>query len=391
MSRPIKVLPGSPTPLSRDSPVDQRIGISLAVQGFDGGVYFAIESFGIGECLMGQMMRLEIVPDNLDIVELGRVLGQPLDGQPVLARIERRQGNLADMDRPVVLDQHDGFCHPPGLGAVDAVELLQMRNEIAAALGPAGMHDEPAFCMIERAHHGHLLGLPRRRHAQIGAALGPRTRQIGVRQRLAFVAVEQHDIASLGLGLAQLEPQANALDLSGDLAPLQRVPWPPPPEVFFRSALESCDGPISTCSRFLISAMRRGSVQFARLATGALSKGTQTRSAASVFTGAGPAYTLAFTASTPPCVKSLRHSRTVSSRTRNTSAIRALVQPSSVNSMARARSASPRSRDPARASSAARCPSLAVTGDLPAMSRPRESVRRRNHNRDLLVKFMESA
>ncbi|MGA8771469.1 MAG: hypothetical protein WB610_13990, partial [Rhodomicrobium sp.] len=42
--------------LSRDSPVDQRIDISLAVQGFDGRVDFAIKCFGIGECLMGQMV-----------------------------------------------------------------------------------------------------------------------------------------------------------------------------------------------------------------------------------------------------------------------------------------------------------------------------------------------
>jgi hypothetical protein len=124
---------------------------------------------------------------------------------------------------------------------------------------------------------------------------------------------------------------------------------------------------------------------------GASSNGTQTRSAASVFTGGGPAYTLALIASTPPRAKPPRQKRTVSSRTRNTSAIRALVQPSSVSNMARARSASPRLRETAKTSSAARCSSLALTGDLPAMSRPRESVQRRNHNQDPLVKFRESA
>jgi hypothetical protein len=43
------------------------------------------------------------------------------------------------------------------------------------------MHDEPACDVIERAHHGHFLGLPRRGHTQIGAAFSPRTRQIGMR------------------------------------------------------------------------------------------------------------------------------------------------------------------------------------------------------------------
>jgi len=112
------------------------------VQSFDGCVDFAVESVGIGEGLMGQMMRLEIVPDNLDIVELGRVLRQPLDGQPVLARIECRQGKLADVDRPIVLDQHDRLGRASRLGAVEAVDLLQMRNEVAAALGPARVNNE---------------------------------------------------------------------------------------------------------------------------------------------------------------------------------------------------------------------------------------------------------
>ncbi len=60
-----------------------------------------IKRFGVGERLMSQMVRLEVVPDNLDIVEFGRVLGEPLDGELVLARRKRRQAELAHMDRPV--------------------------------------------------------------------------------------------------------------------------------------------------------------------------------------------------------------------------------------------------------------------------------------------------
>jgi hypothetical protein len=62
--------------------------------------------------------------------------------------------------------------------------------------------------------------------------------------------------------------------------------------------------------------------------------GSATRKAASLFTGAGPGATAAFSASTLPLMKSLRHSRTVSSRTPNASAIRALVQTASVSSTA---------------------------------------------------------
>ena len=76
---------------------------------------------------------------------------------------------------------------------------------------------------------------------------------------------------------------------------------------------------------------------------------------------------LVFNAATPPAVKSLRHRRTVSSRTLKASAMRGLVHPDSVSNIARARSASPRSRELARARRPARCSSLAVTGDFPTM------------------------
>jgi hypothetical protein len=52
-------------------------------------------------------------------------------------------------------------------------------------------------------------------------------------QCLALVAIKQDDVASLGLSLAQLKPQPDALDLAGNLAAFQRVPGPPPAEVFF--------------------------------------------------------------------------------------------------------------------------------------------------------------
>jgi len=119
-----------------------------------------------------------------------------------------------------------------------------------------------------------------------------------------------------------------------------------------------------------------------------------TRKAASLFTGAGPGATLAFSASTPPRTKSLRHRRTVSSRTPNASAIRGLVQPASVNSTARALSASPRSRDSARLRNATLCSSLAANKDLPAMFSPSRIIAFRNpanRSQHLLASPMKSA
>ena len=146
-----------------------------------------------------------------------------------------------------------------------------------------------------------------------------------------------------------------------------------------------------TPSRASISPMRRASVQLRRSATGASSNGATTLSAASALTGAGPDAGLVSSASTPPRAKSLRHRRTVSSRTPNASAMRGLVQPDSVSNKARARSASPRSRETASLRNPAFCSSPAATGDLPAMSHPRESTRKRNHSRHPLASQMKPA
>ena len=137
------------TILSRDSLNDQRIDSSLPVQGSHGCVDCAVEDVGISEGLMGQMARLEIVPDNLDVVEFGCVFWQPLDGEPVFARLDGFKSELADMDRPVVLDQYDRFYCPSWLRTEQVVELLEVSDEVAAALGLARMHNQLARDMIE--------------------------------------------------------------------------------------------------------------------------------------------------------------------------------------------------------------------------------------------------
>ena len=116
-----------------------------------------VEGVGVSEGLMGEMVRLEIAPDNLDVVELGRVFRQPLDGEPVFARLDGFKSELADMDRPVVLDQHDRFYCPSRLRTEQVVELLEVSDEVAAALGRARMHNQLARDMIERADYRPIL------------------------------------------------------------------------------------------------------------------------------------------------------------------------------------------------------------------------------------------
>jgi hypothetical protein len=155
-----------------------------------------------------------------------------------------------------------------------------MGDEIAAFLGLAGVDDELAREVIERARDCDLLGLSRRRHAQVGAHLRP------------------------GAGeFEQFQAQADPVNLGGDLASLQRVPRPPPTELFLRNALDNCERLMRTPVCTSISALSRGIVQLRRLATGSSSSGMATRKVASLFTGAGPGATRVFSASMTPKVQ----------------------------------------------------------------------------------------
>jgi hypothetical protein len=61
--------------LSRDSRLVQRIDHSLPIEFIDGRVDRLVERRDVGECLMGEVVRLEVMPDDLDIIKLGRVFG----------------------------------------------------------------------------------------------------------------------------------------------------------------------------------------------------------------------------------------------------------------------------------------------------------------------------
>ena len=54
--------------LSRDSELDQRKRGPLEIEGVNGLMDCGIECIGVGEGLMGEMMRLEVAPDAFDVV-----------------------------------------------------------------------------------------------------------------------------------------------------------------------------------------------------------------------------------------------------------------------------------------------------------------------------------
>ena len=121
--------------LSRDSRLGQRIDHSLLIEVIDGRVDRSVERVDVRECLVGKVMCLQIVPDDLDIIEFRHVFGQPLNGEPVCPGGECHASQLVDVDRSIVLDQPDRFDPPAGHGTVEPIKLFEMRHEIGAALG----------------------------------------------------------------------------------------------------------------------------------------------------------------------------------------------------------------------------------------------------------------
>jgi hypothetical protein len=206
--------------LSRDSLVSQRIPLSFEVQDLDGSVDGRVEGFCIGKCLVSEMMGFEIMPDDLDVVEFGRVFWQPLNGEPMRPCGKRCQRCLAGVDRAVVEHDYDGLDLYSGLGAIEQIKVLQQGDEVSAAFAAGCGNDQPAAQPVKRAHHGDFLRLSGRRHAKIGTTFCPGARQIGMRQRLALVGEQKNDIAGLSLGFAQLEPQTDAINLVRDLSSL---------------------------------------------------------------------------------------------------------------------------------------------------------------------------
>ena len=198
-----------------------------------------VERVGIGEGLVGKVVGLEIAPDGFDVVQLRRVFGQPLDGEPMGPGGECSLREFAGMDWTIVLDQHHRLCR---LRTVEPVQLFGMGNEVTAPLGLRGVHDELARLVIERSQHRDFLRLPRRRNAQVGSRLRPGAGEVGMRQCLAFVAVEQNDVAGCGLLFEKMQVQADPFDLGIDLAPLQRVPRASPAELFFEAPLTIANG-----------------------------------------------------------------------------------------------------------------------------------------------------
>ena len=82
--------------------------------------------------------------------------------------------------------------------------------------------------------------------------------EMGMGQRVALVALEKDDVASLGLKPAQRQPQADPSHFTGRLAHLQRVPGPPPTELFSQSLGQLRPADADALTRFDLGKHVRG-------------------------------------------------------------------------------------------------------------------------------------
>jgi hypothetical protein len=267
------------------------------------------------------------------------------------------------MDRAVVKNENDRLLWPAWAGSVKDIQPLQEIDEVAAALGGTGIDDQPAGGAIEDTEQRPLARLPRRWDPQICAPFGPGVGERGMREGLRCVAEQQPDITGFGVLLHQVQAQTGAVNRIGILPSRQRVARPTPGEAPFFSTTLSRDFEMRSPVRRSISSCRRGKVQFARSAISGVTTSSITDNAACVLVAARPGAVRAHNPATPLRPKIHRQCRTLSVRTPNAAAIRSPVQPATDNRMARARSASSRSDERAKARNSSRCSALAAIHD----------------------------
>src|SRR3954454_21236604 len=116
-----------PFSLSRPPANGRWMGLSFVVEVGDSVRDGAFESVGIGEGTIGEVMLLEVAPASLDVIQLGGIFRQPLEGEP--STLGKRAGcQLAGVDRPIVENRDQG----PGTfgGAVGGAKMVEQGNEV---------------------------------------------------------------------------------------------------------------------------------------------------------------------------------------------------------------------------------------------------------------------
>ena len=88
-----------------------------------------VEDIRISERLVGEIVSLKIMPDDLDVVEFGCIFGQPLGGEPMGTLGKGRQRRLTRMDRAIVEHDDRRLDLRAGLRAIEMIESFKMSDE----------------------------------------------------------------------------------------------------------------------------------------------------------------------------------------------------------------------------------------------------------------------
>src|SRR5215212_11028552 len=337
--------------------------LALLVEPVDGPVDCTVEIIGIDEGVVDEVVAFEVAPATLDLVQLRRILRQPLDGEPRPVG-ERLGRDLAGVDRAVI---HDDDQRLVALSdAAGRAEVIEQIDEIGRALAGTGTDKKPAVNRIEGAQHGAPFSLTGGLDAKLRATSGPAMSQVGMGACLGLVEKEEIDHPRGCLRPQVCQAVAAGGDRLGILTGFQRMPWPAPAEPLCRSWIESQPSEIVGPPRRSISARRRGRVQ-PRSWRWSSPKIVRASAAAALPIRLGrPGGLRRLSAATPPLANRPRHARTVLTCTRRVVAISAARRPSSVSRIARAWSASTRCPERASKHNAVRASASAVILDRPA-------------------------
>ena len=142
------------------------------------------------------------------------------------------------MDRTIVLDHTTAW--PASRLRLETLDLPEMDDEVAAALGRAGRHYELAREVIQHTQNRDLLRLPGAGSAS-PPPTSPRRGRVGMSQRLALVAVGRRCRPPRPL-FAQVQAQAHAFHLALRLTSPQRAAGPPPRNFFFAKPWTAANG-----------------------------------------------------------------------------------------------------------------------------------------------------
>jgi hypothetical protein len=147
---------------------------------------------------MASQLALQIAPEALDQVELGRIGWQEEGLEPIRQMLPVRTHRMAFVVAGVVEHEHGRFGRRQGLG-----EVVQEGYECGLLFARARLPEDLPTHIVDRAKDGELVVVAGRGHLQRLPFAPPDLCQVGVGMDFALVHVDQMESVSSGsLGLS---------------------------------------------------------------------------------------------------------------------------------------------------------------------------------------------